>query len=147
MKCTAARRAIGAEPHDLTPELEQHVSGCQACAEFQRETRMLDERIRRALALDLDQARTPRITVVRGGRQQQEARPQARVARVRRPWAIAASLLIAAAVGLAFWAVHPRPSIAKDVVAHMKFEPWSWSQTSAISPGALAEVVGRVGMQ
>jgi hypothetical protein len=147
MKCTAARHAIGADPQNPTPELEQHGRECQACAEFQRETRMLDERIRRALALDFDQARAPRITVVHGGRRQQERPLPARIPRVRRPWAIAASLLIAAAAGLVFWAVQPRPSIANDVVAHMKFEPWSWGQTNAISRDALAGVLGRVGMQ
>ena len=49
MTCDEARLLIGGDPAASTPELEEHVRGCAACAQLRREMQALDGDILRAL--------------------------------------------------------------------------------------------------
>jgi hypothetical protein len=108
MSCERARLEIGADPAGTTPELEEHLRGCASCREFREEMRTLDGNIRRALERPPQPARTPRL-----------ASPW-------RPWALAASILLAMVAVLSVWLLHPSDTLAHEVVAHVREEPDSW---------------------
>jgi hypothetical protein len=70
--------------------------------------RALDASIRRALERPPQRAGTPRV-----------AAPW-------RPWALAASVLLATLTVFAVWLLRPSDTLARDVVAHVQEEPESW---------------------
>jgi uncharacterized protein DUF3379 len=102
------RLEIGADPAASSAELEEHLRGCASCRQFRDEMRTLDARIRGALE-------RPPPTV--GG---------ARLAAPWRPWALAASVLLAMLAVLSVWLLRPSDTLAHEVVAHVREEPESW---------------------
>jgi hypothetical protein len=166
MNCTDAHLAIGAEPHATTPELEQHLRECAACAEYRREMLALDDQILRALRLDAaalkgDASGRTSMRVVAGQRQDDaegvgsrahdthappaSARP---LSVLRRGWALAASVLFAIGVGIALWAALPRHTLAADIIAHVVSEPQAWRGTETpVSAESLSEILGHSGLR
>ena len=108
MSCERMRLEIGADPAGTTPELEEHVRGCTSCLGFREEMRTLDGNIRRALEQPPQQAGAPRLTSP------------------WRPWALAASILLAMLAVLSVWLLRPNDTLAREVVAHVREEPESW---------------------
>src|SRR5690606_7731453 len=135
----AARRAIGAEPDARSPELDAHLLSCESCVRYLEETQLLDQRIRRALAITLsaDGARTASPAV---------ARKAAARSRYSRGWALAAGVVPSFAIGLMFWSAWPRSALATAVLDHMKFEPHAWIATAPLEQGHVAETLGKFGI-
>ena len=108
MSCEQIRLQIGADPAESNASLEEHVRECAACRQFREEMRTLDANIRRALEQPPQMAHTPRATSA------------------WRPWALAASVLLAMLAVLSLWLLRPSETLARDVVAHVREEPESW---------------------
>src|SRR5688572_12879180 len=109
--CLEFRRRAGAEPFTADTDVAAHRQGCPACARHQDELRAMDGVIRQALAVDPARPATP--TEVTAG------------ATRRRFFAIAASLVAGAAVGVVLLVGAPR---AMDA-------------TAPLAPAALAEAL------
>lgn len=129
MTCGEARLLLGAEPHASSPELEEHLKGCPACQRLREEMRALDADIRRALE---------QPPVVRAGR---ITRPT-----VWRPWAMAASVLLALTAVLAVWVLRPSATLAHEVVAHVQAEPDSWLAKEHVSAQDISEALKGAGV-
>jgi hypothetical protein len=117
MNCREFRRAFGADPQRVDQhadrELQEHRAQCAACENYARETLRLDGLIRSALEVPVAPTANPVANLVAFVPPQ---RPQVRW------YAMAASVLLAVAVG-AFWFFgFPRDSLASAVVAHVQRE-------------------------
>jgi hypothetical protein len=142
MNCSDAHLAIGAEPHSASPELEAHLRECSACMQYRREMLELDERIHRALKIDLAALKSdaPARSAVR--LVPSAAAPPVEtswLASLGRQWALAASVLFAVIVALVLWGALPSHSLAADVVAHVIGEPLPAAGTPV--PHAVLEAV------
>ncbi len=126
--CLHARVAIGGDPHELTPELSEHLATCDACTRFRSETLALDARLRAALELPLAEFRKT------------QAPPARR-------FALAASVVLAVLVGGGFWLLKPQPALAGEVLDHVKHEAASWDSHEVLTPSELAEVLKTAGVQ
>jgi len=126
--CKEARLAIGGDPHELSPELSEHLATCAACTRFRNETLALDGRLRAALELPLAEFRKP-------------------VAPPARRFALAASVVLAILVGGGFWLLKPQPALAGDVLAHVKHEAASWDAHEVLTPAQVADVLRTAGVQ
>jgi hypothetical protein len=126
--CRHARVAIGGDPHEVSPELSEHLATCAACTRFRSETLALDGRLRAALELPLAEFRKP------------EAPPARR-------FALAASVVLAVALAGSFWLLNPQPALAGDVLDHVKHEAASWDAREALTPSELAGVLQKAGVQ
>lgn len=124
--CRHARLHLGAQPHDLPPDVAAHVEGCAECRRFRDETLMLDSRVQAALELPLARFRTP--------------------ARTRR-LALAASVVLALVLGGGFWLLQPATALAGDVVKHVEDEADSWNSNVALPGAQLDEVLRTAGAQ
>jgi Protein of unknown function (DUF3379) len=103
------RRAIMSDPNDPDPKLRAHRESCPECNHYTKELERFEQRLERALRVDLPKAAAP-----------------------ARPWrflAIAASVLLGLAVAGGVWLALPQPTLAADVVAHMAGEPDAWRRT------------------
>ncbi len=124
MSCDEAREWLGADPaasnQSLPEDIAGHLSGCTACQRYAAEMRRLDGSIRRALEVPLARFRDAASAPAAGPRSQ------------RRPWALAAGVLLAIGAGLGFWALRSAPSLASALTTHMAGEPDSWNQTIAV---------------
>ena len=125
--CLEFRRRAGAEPFTADTDVAAHRQGCPACARHQDELRAMDGVIRQALAVDPARPATP--TEVTAG------------ATRRRFFAIAASLVAGAAVGVVLLVGAPRASIAREVIGHVEHEPGAMNATAPVAPAALAEAL------
>ena len=131
MDCLEFRRRVGAEPALAGDEIEAHRRDCPACARYQDELRAMDAQIARALALD--------ATLI-GRRGAPAATPSSRLRQPR--WlALAASIVVGIAVGLALWVGSPRVSLAREVIGHVVDEPGAMVGTSPVSAATLAGVL------
>jgi len=128
--CDDARLLIGADPGATTPELEEHLATCAACARFREEMRALDAEIRRALERPPDTVR-PR---------------SARPSRTWRQWALAASVVLASFAVLAVWLLRPSDTLAREVVAHVQAEPESWLATQHVSAQDIGQALRGAGV-
>lgn len=108
MNCEQARLQIGAEPAASPADLEDHLRDCAQCRQFREEMQTLDTNIRRALERPPETAASPTM------------------AATWRPWALAASVLLAMLAVLSVWLLRPSDTLAREVVAHVQDEPESW---------------------
>jgi len=129
VSCEQARLQIGADPAVSAPEVEQHLQECAACRQFREEMRTLDANIRRALAHP----------------------PQWLGARRRgstwRPWALAASVLLAMVAVLSVWLLRPSDTLAREVVAHVREEPESWLARQHVDTQSIDDALRGAGVK
>jgi hypothetical protein len=126
--CREARLAIGGDPHELSPELKEHLATCAACTRFRAETLALDGRLRAALELPLAEFRKPAVQPVRR-------------------FALAASVVLAMIIGGGVWLLRPQPALAGDVLEHVKHEAGSWDAHEPLTAPELADVLRTAGVQ
>jgi len=141
MDCAQFRRALLANPRDESAPMREHASSCEACARYASELRGFEDRLERALRLDVGgPSRGSRATVVPFRSRDAHLN---RSRHLRRSWlAAAAGILGIMILGLGVWLGWPGPSLAGDVVGHMAGEPDSWAVTQvAVPQAALAQVL------
>jgi len=126
--CEQSRLQIGADPAGSSAELEEHLRGCAACRQFREETRTLDGRIRRALERPPQLAAAPRLSAS------------------WRPWALAASVLLAMLAVVSLWLLRPSDTLAREVVAHVREEPESWLAAQHVDAQAIAAALRGAGV-
>ncbi|MBN1238661.1 MAG: DUF3379 family protein [Gammaproteobacteria bacterium] len=111
-ECLEFRRRVEAEPGNEAPDLAEHEARCASCARFRRTLGQFDGLIREALLVDVPAPQAPRRSPVAPER--------------RTWWGIAAALVLAVGIGLAFRLPVPEPragSFAGHVVTHLEHEP------------------------
>lgn len=130
-ECRHARLHIGGEPQQLPADVEAHLEGCADCRRFRDETLSLDGRLRNALELPLEEFRGPAQTRAPG----------------TRPWALAASVVLAVFVGAGFWLLRPAPALAGEVAEHVRHEAGSWDMREPLPAAELAAVLRQAGVE
>lgn len=144
MDCEEFRQAIAADPRGGHDAMAEHTAGCTACRALAAEVAALDERIARALAIEVPALALPDLPALR-------AAPDADVpgGRGRRRLAPPAWLALAAGIGavLLFTLRGLSPGdaynqLASEVLAHMDHEaPSRVVTTLAVSDSTLGEVL------
>jgi hypothetical protein len=129
VSCEQVRLQIGADPGCSAPELEQHLQECGSCRQFRAEMRSLDANIRRVLEQPPVSAGTPRFTAG------------------WRPWALAASVLLAMVAVLGVWLLRPSDTLAREVVAHVQEEPDSWLARQQVDAQGIDEALRGAGVK
>jgi hypothetical protein len=140
VNCSDVHLTLGAEPSATSPELEAHVRECAACAQFRTEMLRLDEKIRRALTIDIPplERQAPVNTPV--------VRMRASYSRTRQ-WALAASVLLAVAVVLVMWGALPSHSLAADVVSHVVSETIDEPLGGPVDESTVRSVMEQAGLR
>jgi uncharacterized protein DUF3379 len=128
-ECKHVRVAIGGDPHDLAPEAKAHLATCAGCSQFLAETLALDGRLRDALELPLTRFR------------------KAAVPAPQRRFALAASVVLATLIGVGSWALWPQPSLAGEVLEHIKHESGSWRLHDVVPAAEVADVLLKAGVK
>lgn len=141
MICEEARLRIGAEPNAMPAELEQHLRGCADCSGYRAETLRIETSILRAMHLPLPTAR-PELAVLPRPAPRRRASPWR-----NRGWALAASVLMAIALGVFLGGGRDGEALATELVSHMGGEVTSWDETRPIPQSALDLVLKRAGVQ
>jgi len=129
VSCEQARLQIGADPAGDAAELEHHLQDCPACRQFRAEMRALDANIRRALERPPESVSTPRFTAS------------------WRPWALAASVLLAMLAVFSLWLLRPSDTLARDVVAHVQEEPESWLARQHVDAQSIEQALRGAGVK
>ena len=114
--CLDVRRIIGAEPQRRDSEIAAHCQACAACMAFLREMLALDERLERALRVDVPEELDARIVLDAALQQRSHS---------WRPWlaAAASALLVAGLATAAYDYRHPTgEALASAVVGHIEHE-------------------------
>jgi Protein of unknown function (DUF3379) len=131
--CERYRRTILADPRSEDAEMRVHLASCPDCTEYTEQLRRFENRLDRALRVDLGAERRDDRSVI-------PLRPSkplraGQLRRVPRGWlAAAASVLLAVVVAGSLWLAVPGPSLAADVVSHMAEEPEAWARTNIPVP-------------
>jgi hypothetical protein len=132
---------LGAEPSATSPEIEAHLRECVACAQFRAEMLRLDEKIRRALTIDIppQELRAPPVPA--------SVTKTASAYSRGKQWALAASVLLAVAVVLVMWGALPSHSLAADVVSHVVSEPIDEPLDTPVPEKRVRTVMEQAGLQ
>ena len=135
--CAHYRRSILADPHDPDAQLREHRETCHDCNLYSERLLRFESRLERALRVPLASgAALPSGQVI-----PLRARSP-RTAGRKGTLAMAASVLLAAVVAGGLWLTAPGPSLAADVVTHMREEPQAWRRTDVpVQSAKLAEVL------
>ncbi len=137
MSCSEVRLAIGAEPHVTTAELEDHLRTCAACSQYRVEMR----------ALDADLARAMQLPVTASVSGLTPKRPRVGIWPARPALALAASVLLAAGLGLALFVGRSGDALAKQVVTHVLEEPMDWAHMQPLSRSAVTYALRKTGVE
>ena len=163
--CAHFRRSMLADPHDSDAQLREHLESCHDCNLFSERLLRFESRLERALRV----AVPPQVAVQPGVTVPAEVAVPSQVAappelplpadnvvllrassaratyRARRKgwFAMAASVLLAVVVAGGLWLSAPGPSLAADVVTHMREEPQAWRRTDVPVQDAQLETVLR----
>jgi hypothetical protein len=149
VNCSDVHLTLGAEPSATSPELEAHLRECAACAQFRTEMQRLDEKIRRALTIDIpaQEFRAPPVpgtdTVTKAPAVTKMPAPYSR----SKQWALAASVLLAVAVVLVMWGALPSHSLAADVVAHVVSETIDEPLNASVDEKTVRSVMEQAGLR
>jgi hypothetical protein len=129
MGCAHYRRSMLADPRDPDPLLREHRESCHDCNLYSERLLRFESRLERALRVALpSEAALPSDKVV-------PLRAKSLRTALRSPTyrkgvlAMAASVLMALVVAGGLWLSAPGPSLAADVVTHMREEPEAWRRT------------------
>lgn len=139
MNCEEYRHRIAADPS--FDGGAGHLSGCQACQAFRNEALSLDDKIARAMQIDVPTLRLPELPAIDADNVVPLA---ARRPRARPAWfALAATVLLAAVVGVRMFGVGVTyESLVDEVLAHLDHEPASLRpSTMPVSDKQLARAV------
>jgi len=139
VNCSDVHLTLGAEPSATSPELETHVRECATCAQFRSEMLRLDEKIRRALTVDIP----PLVHEPQPGSYSVAKMPVA----YKRSWALAASVLLAVAVVLVMWGALPSHSLAADVVSHVVSETIEQPLEGPVDENTVRSVMKQAGLR
>jgi hypothetical protein len=115
MNCAEFRFAVGADPQHLSAEAQAHRDSCEQCRAYAAQMLELDRKLKRALELPLPAPKPFQIPAA--------ARPATRW------YALAASMLLAVAIGVVAWLGGTREALASAAVEHMKGEIASMTKT------------------
>ncbi len=137
MNCLEFRREKLADPHRLSSEACAHAGGCPSCAAFAREADDTEQALDRALQTPVPDGLAERIIF-------QARRPRP----AWRAWALAASLVVALAVGF-FLGTSRQPAnadlYARLAIEHVVMEPASLASVSAVDARAFHAAVQTFG--
>ena len=149
MDCAQYRRSMLADPRDPDPRLREHRGSCHDCNLYTERLLRFESRLERALsvALPSDPPLAPdaplasaQVVPLRA----KSSRAALRLPAYRKGWlAMAASVLVAFVVAGGLWLSAPGPSLAADVVTHMREEPEAWRRTDVPVPSPKLEDVLR----
>jgi hypothetical protein len=129
MDCAHYRRSMMADPHDADPALSEHRESCHDCNLYTLRLLRFESRLERALGVALP---SDKVVPLRG------------LPAYRKSWlAMAASVLLAFVVAGGLWLGAPGPSLAADVVTHMRQEPQAWRRTDVPVPSVKLQEVLR----
>jgi hypothetical protein len=131
-----------ADPHDPDPHLREHRDSCPNCKLFSERLLRFESRLERALRVALPPGMSLRTDMPLPGGNVVPLRAGSPRAPYRRAWlAMAASVLLAVVVAGGLWLSTPGPSLAADVVTHMRGEPQAWRRTDVPVQDAKLETV------
>ena len=142
MNCDDYKEAIAAEPSTSSSDVVGHVAACESCSAYQAEMQALDDRIARALAIDVPDLKIPDLPPI--GDDNVSNLPFERKSRMTTWIAIAASFALAAIIGVQFIETGPVGdySLADEILAHIDHEPGALRVTNvAVSDERFAKVV------
>lgn len=147
MRCEEYREALLADPSESFAGGSAHTDQCAACRRYRNEIRQFDKRIAAALAIDVPPLRKPalpRVAAIDDRRTTPKATRPLNKARLPAWIGLAASLVVAAVLGVYMIAPDEvRPTIAEQVIAHMDHEQASRQVTSeAVPDQVLRRVLG-----
>ncbi|MGB5512301.1 MAG: DUF3379 family protein [Woeseiaceae bacterium] len=121
MNCEQYRQAVAADPS--FDGAAEHVSVCAECRAFRDEMRALDAGIAKALQLELPALTLPELPSI--GAQDKVVSIASRRSPPKARWfALAASVMLAAVIGIRMFAVDvDNISLADEVLAHLDHDP------------------------
>ena len=149
MNCLEFRKRLLTDPRVRTPELDQHLAECAACASLVREMEGFEARLHDAMRIPVPEALADRVLL----------RHKIRGPAVR-AWALAASLIAALGVGIYFY----RASVNEDervltaaalgaghpavtAIAHvLEEEPRMLKANRGVDPVVMREAFMRLGL-
>ena len=115
MNCLEFRRLALGAPRELPAEAREHAAACEACRAALSRELAFDDRLHEAMRTPAPEALADRVLVAQGLRR-----------RPAWPWGLAATVVIAAAIG---WAAPPMIAgrgLAHEAIAHVEAEPQSF---------------------
>ncbi len=139
MNCNEYKEAIAADPS--FDGGAGHLSECTDCQSFRREMQSLDDKIARALAIDVPGLELPELPDISA---ENVVALSARKPLSKRTWlALAASVMLAAVIGYRMSGIGVEyDSLADEVLAHLDHEPAALRISSTpVSDRRLARVV------
>jgi hypothetical protein len=144
MNCDQYREAITADPSESFDGAALHITDCASCVKYRDEIRLLDDKIAAALAIGVPELKIPELPPASADSNVVSLTLK-RTRRLSAPaWiGIAASVAIAAVLGVRFLAVAPvYDSLADEVLAHLDHESSAYRNvTDAVSEQKLDNVV------
>lgn len=137
MNCLDFRRDVLAQPLKPGEEARSHALDCASCREFLARQRELDEELVQALQVPVPDGLADRVLVAQG------IRSGARLW----PWAAAASVAIAVALGVLAPPFLAGDALAREAIVHLREEPQSLRLVTAHDPGLLTQALASQGMR
>ena len=142
MNCEEFKQAVATDPSFAGGAA--HVAECTDCAAYQADMQALDRKIARALALSAPKLAVPELPEIDTTNVASLTRHALSRSRIAPAWfAVAATVVIAAVVGIRMLGVDPQfDSLAEQVVAHLDHEPYALRVTNTpISDNRLQSVI------
>lgn len=135
MNCLEFRRQKLADPRRVPFEAQAHASDCPACAAFAREVDESEQALDRALRVAVPEGLSERIIF-----ESRRPRPAWRAG------ALAASVVVAVALGFAFWNIQQKgDDYARLAIEHVVMEPASLTEMRNRDVDAFRKVVHNLG--
>lgn len=134
MNCLDFRREKLADPRRLSAQAKAHAEGCPACTAFAREVDESERALDRALQTPVPEGLAERIIF-------RSRKPRA----AWRAWALAATVVLAVALGAVFVQNRNADQYARLAIEHVVLEPESLTTVRNADPEAFRAVVQSFG--
>lgn len=141
MNCLKFRRSIMVEPDIQEAEVLVHAEGCKTCASFFRKQLDFDKNLRNVAMMPVPEQLASRILL------HQRTNVNRQVARQRRWYAVAASIVLAVAVIIGVEQQITSVSVEELVIAHINDEPQHLKDQLNVQQPEFDKVLADIGLK
>ena len=122
--CLDVRRDLTTDPHTRDPDILQHLSHCNSCADYQKEVKLFDNKLSAALKIEVPEGLESRILLsqrmsLADADNVHTLKPRTTTSNTFRWMSIAAGVVIAIGLTIGTYKLGESHGIAKEVLAHV----------------------------
>lgn len=151
-KCIDVRRELTTDPQTRDADILQHLSGCNSCADYLKETRIFDNKLTTAIKIETPEGLESRILLAQrmshaDNDNVHTLKPRTTLSNNFRWMSLAAGIVVAIGITIGAYKLGEFQGIERDVLAHVYEDIYALDRDDNIELASLNKILKPHGIQ